>query len=64
MEVVEGEVAATRKLTDEGVKLLRKEEEWNKEVEAKAFHLAGERNVVETNKKKADEEVEQLRQEL
>lgn len=60
MEAVEGEVAATRKLTDEGVELLRKEE-WNKEVEAKARHLAGERNMVETDKKKADEEVERLR---
>lgn len=61
MEAVEGEVAAARKLTDEGVELLRKEEEWNKEVEAKARHLAGERNVVETDKKKADEKVERLR---
>lgn len=64
MEAVEGEVAAARKLADEGVELLRKEEEWNKEVEAKALHLAGERNVVETDKKKADEKVERLRQEL
>lgn len=62
--MVEGEVTAARKLADEGVELLRKEEEWNKEVEAKARHLAEERNVVETDKKKADEKVERLRQEL
>lgn len=64
MEAIKGEVVATRKLADEGVELLRKEEEWNKEVKAKARHLAGERNVVETDKKKADEEIEWLRQEL
>lgn len=64
MEAIEGEVVAARKLADEGVELFRKKEEWNKEVEAKARHLAGERNVVETDKKKVDEEIERLRQEL
>lgn len=61
LKSIEGELAIAWKMTDEGVRLLRKVEEGKKAVEAEARWLAKKRKMMEASKKKAEEEVERLR---
>lgn len=56
------ELAAARKIVDEGAELLRNEENGREAVEAEARWLAKERDVMEARHKKADEENKRLRQ--
>lgn len=60
LKSIEGELAAAWKMTDEGVRLLRKVEEGKKAIEAKAHSLARKRKMMEASKKKAEEETERL----
>lgn len=61
LEAAEGEAAATRKLVDDWIRLLKKTEERKNATEVKAHRLAKERKVKEVGKKKAEEEVKRLR---
>lgn len=61
LKSIEGELVAAWKMTNEGVRLLRKAEEGKKAVEAEARWLAEKRKMMEASKKKAEEEVERLR---
>lgn len=61
LKSIEGELAVAWKMTDEGVRLLRKVEEGKKAVETEARWLAKKRKMMEASKKKAEEEAERLR---
>lgn len=57
LKTTKSEAAATRKLVEEGVSLLRKTKEKKDVVQAKAHRLAEEKEVIATDKKKAKKEV-------
>lgn len=61
LKSIEGKLAAAWKMTNEGVRLLKKAEEGKKAVEAEARWLAEKRKMMEARKKKAEEEAERLR---
>lgn len=61
LKSIEGKFVAAWKMTDEGVRLLRKVEEGKKAVEAEARWLAEKRKMMEASKKKAEEEAKWLR---
>lgn len=64
LKPVEGEFAATQKVVDEGVELLRKVDEGKEAVEIEAPRLAKEKEEMEASKKKVEEEAKRLRWEL
>lgn len=64
LESVESKGAATRKLVEKGIGLLRKMEEGNEVAEAEAHQPAEEKKTMEAGKKNAEREVGQLRQKL
>lgn len=61
LKSIKGELAAAWKMTDEGVRLLRKVEEGKKTVKAETRWLAEKRKMMEASKKKAKEETKRLR---
>ena len=64
LEMEKGKVAASRKLAEEGTSLLRKIEEEKETVQVETCRLAEEKKIMAANKKKTEEEVVRLRQEL
>lgn len=63
LKIVEGELAAARKIIDEGVGLLKKAEEGKEAIKSEAHWLVV-KKVIEARHKKAEQENERLRQEL
>ena len=61
LKMVKSEVVAARKLDEEGVCLLRKAKENKEASQTKTHRLAKEKQVMATEKKKAEEEVARLR---
>ena len=61
LKTVKSEVVAARKLDEEGVCLLRKAKENKEASQTKTHRLAKDKEVMATDKKKAQEEVARLR---
>ena len=64
LETTKSEVAATRRIVEEWVNLLRKAEEENEAIQVEAHRLVKENEAMEVSKKKIEEETERLKQEL
>ena len=62
LKSVEGELAAARKIVDEGSTLLRNIENGREATKAKARRLAEEKNVIEAKHTKVEEKNKRLRQ--
>lgn len=64
LEMAKNEAVVARRITEEGADLLRKAGKKNEAVQAKTCWLAEEKETMEVDKKKVEEEAARLRQEL